>query len=161
MNAIDLLKLQHREVDVLFMRATQAAADEKIMLLGQIAEKLTLHAQIEEQHMYPFAQRMGIQDMVDHALEEHAQAKRLIADLLQSKRNDPKLEQELMQLMQSVQHHVKEEEEKLFPRLASVASEEDLAQLGDTLQQATDELMNQELLRMAENEGSALPPVQS
>jgi len=161
MNAIDLLKLQHREVDVLFMRASKAGLDEKVGLLGQIAEKLTLHAQIEERHMYPFAQRMGIQDMVEHSLKEHAEAKRLIADLLQSKRNDPKLDQELLQLQQSVKHHVKEEEEKLFPRLSELASAEDLEQLGTTLQQSADELANQELLRMAENEGSALPPVQS
>ncbi|MFP2909882.1 hemerythrin domain-containing protein [Pyxidicoccus sp. 3LFB2] len=161
MNAIDLLKLQHREVDVLFMRATKAGLDEKVGLLGQIAERLTLHAQIEEQHLYPFAQRVGIQDLVDHALQEHLEAKRLVADLLQSKRNDPKLDAELLKLQQSVQHHVKEEEEKLFPRLAELASADDLNQLGATLQQSANELENQELLRMAENEGSALPPVQS
>jgi hemerythrin superfamily protein len=160
MNAIDLLKLQHREVDVLFMQATKAGLDEKVTLLGQIAEKLTLHAQIEEQHLYPFARRMGIQDMVDHSLQEHAEAKRLVADLLQSKRHDPKLEQELMQLQQSVKHHVQEEEEKLFPRLMELASMDDLERLGEQLQQSADALMNQELLRMAEQEGSALPPVQ-
>ncbi|WP_164007460.1 hemerythrin domain-containing protein [Pyxidicoccus trucidator] len=161
MNAIDLLKLQHREVDVLFMRASKAALDEKVGLLGQIAEKLTLHTRIEEQHLYPFARRMGIQDLVDHSLKEHMEAKRLIANLLQCKRSDPKLNQELAQLQQTVRQHVKEEEEKLFPRLSELASAEDLEQLGGTLQQSADELANQELLTMAENEGSALPPVQS
>lgn len=161
MNAIDLLKQQHREVDVLFERASRAKLDEKITLLGQIAEKLTLHARIEEQHFYPFARSKGIQDMVDTSLQEHMEAKRLIANLLSSKRNDPKLDAELLKLQQSVQHHVKEEEEKLFPRLVGVATAEDLDTLGDTLQQSADELSNQELLQMAENEGSALPPVQS
>lgn len=161
MNAIDLLKQQHREVDVLFERAARAKPGEKIGLLGQLAEKLTLHARIEEQHFYPFARSKGIQDMVDHSLQEHAEAKRLIANLLQSKRNDPKLDSALARLQQSVQQHVKEEEEKLFPRLIGVASAEELDGLGDTLQQSADELSNQELLQMAESEGEALPPVQS
>jgi hemerythrin superfamily protein len=161
MNAIELLTQQHREVDELFLKATKASPDEKVSLLGRLAEKLTIHAHIEEQHFYPFARRMGIQDLVDHSLQEHMEAKRLLADLLQSKRNDPKLDSELLQLQQSVKHHVKEEEEKFFPRLASIAPAGELDVLGDTLQQAVEELSGQELLRMAEHEGSTLPPVQS
>lgn len=161
MNAIDLLKQQHREVDALFLKAIQADVDGKVTLLGQLAEKLTIHTHIEEQHFYPFAQRMGIQDLVDHSLQEHMEAKRLLADLLQSKRNDPKLQDELLRLQKSVKHHVREEEEKLFPRLAELAPVEELERLGDTLEQAAVDLSKEELLRMAEHEGSALPPVQS
>lgn len=161
MNAIDLLKQQHREVDALFLKAIQADVDGKVTLLGQLAEKLTIHAHIEEQHFYPFAQRMGIQDLVDHSLQEHMEAKRLLADLLQSKRNDPKLQDELLRLQKSVKHHVREEEEKLFPRLAELAPVEELERMGDTLEQAAVDLSKEELLRMAEHEGSALPPVQS
>ena len=158
MDAIAMLKMQHQEVDELFDRIQHADADEKITLLGQISERLTLHATIEERHFYPFCMRMGIQDMVDHSIHEHAEVKQLIADILQMKRHDPRIAQETHQLMMSVQAHVKEEENTLFPRLMSVASEEDLQSVGMEMQHSMDELSNQELLKMAEHEGSTLMP---
>jgi hemerythrin superfamily protein len=156
MDAIALLKQQHREVDELFERIRTSGNEEKVLLLGRISEKLTIHAQLEERHFYPFARRMGIQDMVDHSLEEHARVKRLIADLLQLKRHDPRIDQDIQQLIQAVQSHVKEEENTLFPRLMSMASEEDLRSVGREMQTTLGELSQQELLKMAENQGSTV-----
>lgn len=158
MDALALLKQQHQEVDMLFDRLRQAGEEEKILLLGKLSEKLTIHTQLEEQHFYPFAQRMGIQDMVHHSLQEHAQVKQLIAELLQLKRHDPRIDQTVRQLQQSVQSHVKEEEEVLFPRLSSVASEEDLSSVGMQMQRTMEELTQQELLKMAEQQGSTMAP---
>ncbi|HYI01822.1 hemerythrin domain-containing protein [Hyalangium sp.] len=158
MDALAMLKQQHREVDELFDRIQQAEADEKITLLGQISEKLTIHATIEERHFYPFCMRMGIQDMVDQSMQDHADVKQLIAEILQMKRSDPRLEQEVHQLMMSVQAHVKEEEDTLFPRLMSVAEEEDLRTVGVEMQRSMEELSQQELLKLAEHEGSTLAP---
>jgi hemerythrin superfamily protein len=158
MDAIAMLKMQHQEVDELFDRIQHASPEEKILLLGQISERLTLHATIEERHFYPFCMRMGIQDMVDHSMEEHAEVKQLIAEILQMKRHDPRIEQDTLKLMTSVQSHVKEEENTLFPRLMSVASEEDLRTVGMEMQRTMEELSHQELLKMAEHEGSTLMP---
>jgi hemerythrin superfamily protein len=157
MDAIALLKQQHREVDALFERIAQAGEDEKILLLGKLAEQLTIHAQLEERHFYPFAQRMGIQDMVDQAFQEHAQVKQMIAELLQLKRHDPRVEQNVQLLQQSVQSHVREEENSLFPRLMSLASQEDLMSVGQEMQSTMEELSRQELLAMAENQGTLAP----
>jgi hemerythrin superfamily protein len=158
MDALTMLKQQHQEVDELFDRIQRCAEDERISLLGQISEKLTLHAEIEERHFYPFARRMGVQDMVDHSLQEHAEVKQLIAQILQAKRHDPRIMQDVTQLMTSVQTHVKEEENMLFPRLQSVASQDDLMNVGMEMQRTMEELSGQELLKMAEHEGTALPP---
>ena len=97
MDAITLLKQQHREVDALFERISTAGEDEKILLLGKLSEQLTIHAQLEERHVYPFARRMGIQDMVDHSLEEHAKVKQLIAEILSLKRHDPRVDENVSQ----------------------------------------------------------------
>lgn len=158
MDAIAMLKQQHQEVDELFDRIQRADADERVILLGQISEKLTLHTTIEERHFYPFCMRMGIQDMVDRSLQEHAEVKQLISDILQMKRHDQRLEQDTMKLMTSVQEHVKEEENTLFPRVMSVASEADLANVGMEMQRTMDEMSQQELLKMAEHEGSTIMP---
>jgi hemerythrin superfamily protein len=158
MDALTMLKQQHQEVDELFDRIQHADESEKITLMGQISEKLTLHAMIEERHFYPFCMRMGIQDMVDHSLQEHAEVKQLIATILQMKRHDPMIDQNVHKLMISVQSHVKEEENTLFPRLMSVASEEDLRSVGMEMQRTMDEMSQQELLKLAEHEGSTVMP---
>jgi hemerythrin superfamily protein len=158
MDALTMLKQQHQEVDELFDRLQQADESEKITLMGQLSEKLTLHAMIEERHFYPFCMRMGIQDMVDHSLQEHAEVKQLISEILQMKRHDPRIDSSVQRLMMSVQAHVKEEENTLFPRLMSVASEEDLRSVGMEMQRTMDELSQQELLKLAENEGSTVMP---
>lgn len=154
MDALTMLKQQHREVDELFDRIQQCTDEERIPLLGRISEKLTLHAEIEERHFYPFCRRMGIQDMVDHSLQEHAEVKQLIAEILQMKRHDPRIMDDVNKLMSAVQSHVKEEENMLFPRLVSVASAQDLTNVGMEMQRTMDELSQQELLKMAEQEGS-------
>jgi hemerythrin superfamily protein len=158
MDALTMLKQQHQEVDELFDRMQRADASEKISLMGQISEKLTLHTMIEERHFYPFCMRMGIQDMVDHSLQEHSEVKQLIAEILQTKRNDPRIDQSVQKLMESVRSHVKEEENTLFPRLMSVASEEDIRSVGMEMQRTMDEMSQQELLKLAEHEGSTVTP---
>jgi len=157
MDAIALLKQQHQEVDALFERIRTAGDDEKILLLGKLSEQLTIHAQLEERHVYPFARRVGIQDMVDHSLEEHAQVKQLIAELLSLKRHDPRVDQNVQLLQQSVQSHVAEEESAFFPRLASLTSPEDLMTLGTEMLSTMEELSQQELLAMAESQGATTP----
>ncbi len=157
MDAIALLKQQHREVDALFERLLQSSEDEKILLLGKISEQLTIHAQLEERHFYPFAQRMGVQDMVDHSLQEHAQVKQLIAEILSLKRHDPRVMENVLKLQQSVQSHVMEEENAFFPRLLSVASQEDLMNVGMQMLATMEELSRQELLAMAESQGTMSP----
>jgi hemerythrin superfamily protein len=158
MDALTMLKQQHQEVNELFDRIQMADESEKITLMGQISEKLTLHAMIEERHFYPFCMRMGIQDMVDHSMQEHAEVKQLISEILQMKRHDPLIDQNVNKLMMSVQTHVKEEETSLFPRLMTVASEEDLRSVGMEMQRTMDELSQTELLKLAEHEGSMVTP---
>jgi hemerythrin superfamily protein len=157
MDAIALLKQQHREVDSLFERIRMAGEDEKILLLGKLSEQLTIHAQLEERHIYPFAQRKGIQDMVDRSLAEHAHVKKLIAELLSLKRHDPRVDANVQLLQQLVQSHVAEEESSFFPRLASLTTPEDLMNVGREMQRTMEELSRQELLAMAENQGAMAP----
>jgi hemerythrin superfamily protein len=158
-DAITLLKQQHREVDALFTRIQNSKADdEKIQLLGQIAERLTIHAEIEERIFYPFARSKGIQDLVDHSLKEHMEAKRLISEMLQLKRSDPRVDQDVLQLIESVQHHVQKEENTFFPRLMTLVTQDDLMSLGGQMERMVEDLARQELLKLAERAGNVVPP---
>jgi hemerythrin superfamily protein len=156
MDAIDLLKQQHREVDGLFERIEREAleGEPRALLLARIAEKLTIHAQIEEQHFYPFARSAGIQDLVEHSTEEHAKVKKMLADMLRTRQDDPKLGALCQELKTNVQHHVQEEETKLFPQLQSVVSRDQLDDVGERMHDAAQRLAQKDVLTMAETHGS-------
>ena len=54
MNAIKMLKQQHREVEKLFKQLEAAkSAGPRTKTFNEIADALAIHATIEERHFYP------------------------------------------------------------------------------------------------------------
>ncbi len=158
MSAIELLKQQHQEVNDLFQRLKVSGEDERISLVGKVAEALTIHAALEEQLFYPFAREQGVDGLIDESFQDHAEVKRLVSEILQVKRSDPRLMELCMRLERMVTEHVGQEERVLLPKVEAVANREDLLSMRDDMQQAIDSWRNRELLRMAEHQESP-PPV--
>ena len=85
MDAVELLKSQHREVEKLFKEIEKAEEPEdKEALFEDLADKLAIHARIEEQFFYPAVHEKKTEDMVLEAFVEHTSIKRLLADLLEA-----------------------------------------------------------------------------
>ncbi|MGZ3458808.1 MAG: hemerythrin domain-containing protein [Archangium sp.] len=157
MSAIDLLKQQHREVEELFRRIKSSGGDERISLLGKVAEALTIHAALEEQYFYPFARQQGVDGLIDESFKDHAEVKQLVSELLKIKQTDPRLDELCGRLERMVAEHVRHEESALMPKVEAVARGEDLVSMRGDMQQAIDSWRNRELLRMAEHQ-EPLPP---
>jgi hemerythrin superfamily protein len=158
-SAIELLKQQHREVDDLFQRIKSTTGDERIALLGQVAEALTIHAALEEQYFYPFARQQGVDGLIDESFQDHAEVKQLISEILQAKQTDPRLDGLCLRLERMVTEHVSQEENALLPKVMAVSNEEDLVTMREEMEQAIDNWRNKELLRMAEHQESPPPAV--
>lgn len=152
MNAIELLKQQHQEVEGFFHRARMDGGEERITLLGRIAEALTLHSALEELYFYPLMKDHGMEQEAEHSLKEHAEVKQLISRILQAKQTDPMLEQLMDQLITSVRQHVAEEEREIMPRLETIVDRGLLESTGAEMQQAISQLEQQNLLQMAERQ---------
>jgi hemerythrin-like domain-containing protein len=143
--AIDLLMEQHREVENLFSAFDKASsADDKEELFETIADKLAIHARIEEQYFYPAVTAKKTEDMVLEAFVEHNSIKRLLADLLESDAEDPKFEAQMKVLKEQVEHHVEEEEEQLFPAAKKVLSKDELVALAQEMTALQTELEESE-----------------
>ena len=82
LDAIQLLKQDHREVESLFEQFEKASGDgDKEQLARRICTELKVHAMIEEEILYP-ALRGKIEDAdLDEAYVEHDGAKVLINDI--------------------------------------------------------------------------------
>lgn len=158
MSAIEFLKRQHRDVEQLFEQLKVSDDErERLSLLGKLAENLTLHAALEERHFYPLCRKLGLEDEVRESLQEHGQVKRMVSELLQLKRKDPRLRQLVEQLQKSVEDHVEEEETEVFPKVQSKAEDDALDQLGDQMASDMESLKEQELLKLAEEEQPPAP----
>ena len=138
-NAIELLKRDHDDVDTLFSQYedSKETADDnaKEMLVTQICDALTVHAQVEEEIFYPAARRAldgdEGKDLIDEAAVEHQTLKDLIARLEAAPTDDPLYDAGVKVLSEYVKHHVKEEENELFPKVKS--SQMDLEAIGQQL----------------------------
>ena len=129
MNAIKLLMEQHREVEQLFEKLEQGGAD-KQQAFEDLADALAVHTAIEEKLFYPATKTARTEDLLLEAVEEHLGAKRLLADMLNADVEDQAFDAKIKVLKEQVEHHVKEEEVELFPKVSELFSEQSLEELG-------------------------------
>ena len=140
-NAFELLKQDHREVEEYFKEYEGLEEDnQKAELAAKICEALKVHAQIEEEIFYPESRRAtGDNDLLDEAVVEHAGAKRLIEEIESMEIGDDLYDAKIRVLGEQIKHHVKEEEEEFFPEVER--SDMDLKAVGKKLEGKKMELM--------------------
>lgn len=142
LDAIALLKADHRAVSVLFDEFEDAAGDaDKRRLAIAICTALKVHARLEEDVFYPAAYvAIRDADLIEEAQVEHASARDLIAQIESGAPGEALWEARVMVLREYIEHHVAEEEGEIFPQCRA-ASGLDLAALGQRLALRKQELM--------------------
>lgn len=140
--ATALLRADHKAVDELFKEyeSTRSAAKKK-QLVGKICTELTVHAQIEEEIFYPAVKPvLKEKDLVPEATVEHATLKDLIAQVEGVEPDGEMFDAKIKVLSEYVKHHVKEEQNEIFPQ-AKASKKLDLEALGQQLAERKEELM--------------------
>jgi hemerythrin-like domain-containing protein len=101
---------------------------------------LTVHAQIEEEIFYPACHEHveDAEDLLAEAKVEHQTLKELIAKIEKAKPGSEEFDAEVKVLGEYVKHHVKEEQNELFPKVRK--SELDLTEVGEQLATRKEEL---------------------
>ncbi|MFZ6648003.1 hemerythrin domain-containing protein [Undibacterium sp. TJN25] len=138
-NAIDLLKADHREAEALFKQYEKAKkagkTSEKRDIARKVCAALLIHMEIEENIFYPSARKAtGDDDKLNEAEVEHAGAKSLITQLDKMEADDPMFDAKIKVLSEQIEHHVEEEEKELFPEVKK--SKADLDDIGEQLEKA-------------------------
>jgi hemerythrin superfamily protein len=146
-DAIKLLMADHDEVEALFKQFQKAKGgdSQKADIVEQICKALTVHAEIEEEIFYPAARDALAEkgeDMLDEAEVEHASIKNLVEQLQDADPDEEMYDAKVKVLCEYVNHHVKEEEGEIFPKVKKTKM--DLNELGDELMERKTELMGEE-----------------
>lgn len=135
-DAIDLLTQDHKTVKSLFEQyealGDRAVVDKK-KLATKICLELTKHASAEEEIFYPAVRAASEEneDLIDEAMVEHASAKDLIAQILSMDPANELYNAKMKVLSEQIDHHVREEEDKMFPKARKAKL--DLASLGEAI----------------------------
>lgn len=136
MNAIDYLVKHHRQMEDRLEKLLKAEVSQRASLFGPAADALVAHVTIEEKIFYPAVKVHRTEDILLESLEEHLSIKRVLADLVELASDDATFEAKLHVLKEQVEHHHKEEEEHLFPKVQKLIDEAGLEALGQELERA-------------------------
>lgn len=139
MDAVKLIKEDHRMVERLFKKFRQAgprAYRTKEGLARRITRELSVHASIEEQLLYPALRNAEGNGEVEEALHEHQEVKEALAQLETMSPEDPRFDETMNRVIEDVTHHAKEEERDMLPKLRNALTRKDLNELGDRMKTA-------------------------
>ena len=114
LDAVALLKADHRKVEDLFAKFEAASGDGKKQALAeQICMELTVHTKIEEDIFYPACEGKVEEDLLKEAYVEHDGAKVLIAEIEAGGPDDKFYDAKVEVLSEMIEHHVEEEEKRV------------------------------------------------
>jgi iron-sulfur cluster repair protein YtfE (RIC family) len=134
MDAIEMLEKDHQKVTELFRRfnggggltglvkrVTGNVPDrQRRQAADQICRELEMHTTIEEEIFYPGVRALNddrLNGMLAEAFKEHATVKEHVATIRNGIGVDSDLQSKMNELQSDVDHHVREEENEMFPRV--------------------------------------------
>ncbi len=140
MNALDLLKKDHKEVKKLLNELEgEDAGREQRNIFKEIDQKLRLHEYMEETLLYPELKKH--EESKEEAIEgfvEHHTANAVLLDLADQRAGSPEFAARAKVLKELIEHHIEEEEGELFDKAEEVLGKERLEQMGEKMQELMD-----------------------
>jgi hypothetical protein len=131
MDAIRLLKRQHRQIEALLDDFEVSESEvEKRALLDEIADDIAVHATVEERLFYPIVRERETEEQIEETFDDHLEIKKLLLDAL----GEPGRDGRVAALRGAVLHHVDEEENFLFPTAMELLEADALEALGQRME---------------------------
>ncbi len=134
-DAIVLLKNDHKELRKVF-RDFQSTGEDDMAKQGKLVDKmlelLTVHTYIENESLYPRTRELlpELEDDVLESYEEHHVADVLCLELAAMSPGDERFVAKTTVLIESVEHHMEEEEDEWFPKVRKGLGRKQLQEIG-------------------------------
>jgi iron-sulfur cluster repair protein YtfE (RIC family) len=141
MDATKLLEKQHRKVEAIFKKLEKGSS-EASALVEQLANDLAAHMAIEQDIFYPAVQSVD-RDLISESFEEHALAEVALKRLLATDPEAEEFKARVTALKELIEHHVKEEETEMFPKVRKALGDERLAKLAKEMKPRFEEVVEQ------------------
>lgn len=127
MDIYEYLKMDHKKVADLFRQFEKSELlQRKEEVMAMIAQELIVHAESEQKTFYKALQNDSEnEEDIFHAEKEHKEIEEKINLILHFKSKNASWKKHVMALKELVEHHVNDEEGKIFKEAKKVLSDED------------------------------------
>ena len=141
----DVLKKDHDKVKGLLSKLVALPADtdgdEREQLINDIRDELVPHARAEEAVFYNSLRQIeGAKEVVAHGYEEHVMAETLLRSLQVADKIDAGWRQTAKKLQSALEHHIEEEEGKIFDTARQVLIDEEARLMAQAFEQMKPEI---------------------
>ena len=123
----EYLKLDHKKVAKLFkLYETSFSEKNKLEIIDMLNKELTVHALSEEETFYKILeQNSKSRKEALHGEEEHQKIKNKLAEITKIQHANKSLDNKVQELKKIVEHHVSEEEGKIFSEAKDILTKEE------------------------------------
>jgi hemerythrin-like domain-containing protein len=130
---VALLKKDHREAATMLKTlADSKPGGRRRSTVTKLVGALSLHMKIEESRVYPLVAELVGREQEQEAEIEHGLARDGLVKL-QELVDEPGFGAVVAMLTAGIRHHVKEEEQEIFPELKKKLDRQQLRELGDAV----------------------------
>jgi hemerythrin superfamily protein len=139
MDLFQLIRHDHQKAKRLFERLAETAGgtQSRPRLFAELKHELELHAEVEEKYFYPALHGHDeAKDLIQEALEEHGDVKEALVALDHGDNESDGWADRLEELREDVEHHVEEEENKIFPLAQKLLDPRQLDSIADEIDRA-------------------------
>jgi hemerythrin superfamily protein len=132
MNALDLMRTDHRQLRQLVERALEETQPERReACLATIRAEFAAHERMEEEVFYPALRRdSDAADIVLEGYEEHHVTDLILDELMEVAAGSDVWEAKLKVFKENVEHHIEEEEGEMFTKARKALGDDELEELG-------------------------------
>ncbi len=139
-DAIEFLETDHQQFKALLEKiaaTTEKAAVTRQYEFARLKLALDAHSHIEETVFYPAIQALkGIHKITLEGIEEHAVMSDLLNKLAHEDYQNEQWTAKFKVMKENTEHHLKEEEEYMFPECRKILDPQALLELGTRMQAA-------------------------
>ncbi len=129
---------------------SETAVKTRDRLLSELKDELELHAELEEQHLFPVLKKhQETRGLAADALNDNRQTRKLLAELESIPKNSEEFAIKVAELKKVFQQHVRDEKKELLPAVKKALSDEEVSTVVEKIE---DEKAQLEAAQRAEAE---------
>lgn len=140
----DVIRMDHQKVNLLFGQIAGSNDPQKIQeYFGQIYKDLTVHAEAEEQVVYPTVRPFYGDSDTQELYDEQAEMKVMLDSIKSMNPGSAEFKQQVDRLKDAVMDHVRQEESTMFAAIRNNCSDEQSKQMATQFKAAKAKLQQQ------------------
>lgn len=131
MDAIETLKKDHDRIRSLFSELNETTEPQELQdCFDKLSNILTIHAEAEEQVLYPKANNcQGTGEVITKGYEDHDKGDQMVLEIKSINPSESEFKQKVKELQSFMLNHLEEEENDLFPKVRQGMDDHKLEEL--------------------------------